>query len=118
MITDRQVRRLMKLMKTKKTVAEASAKAGMDEKTARKYLRLGSVPSEVQVEHAWRTRTDPFEDVWDEVKRMLKLNSGLEAKTLFEYMQRCQPGKFSDGKLRTLHRRLKVLSARLNYLLL
>lgn len=111
MITDRQVRRLMKLMKTKKTIAEASAKAGMDEKTARKYLRLGAVPSEVQVEHTWRTRTDPFEDVWDEVKRMLELNSGLEAKTLFEYMQRYRPGKFSDGKLRTLQRRLKVWRA-------
>ena len=36
MVTDRQFRRLMKLLKTEPTLA-AAAKAGMDEKTARKY---------------------------------------------------------------------------------
>jgi hypothetical protein len=34
MVTDRQVRRLFKLMVTKKTKALAAAKADMDEKTA------------------------------------------------------------------------------------
>ena len=56
MVTDKQVRRLMKLIKTEKTLATAAAKAGMDEKTARKYRRLGRLPSEVKVEHTWRTR--------------------------------------------------------------
>ena len=38
MVTDAQVRRLMKLIRTEKTLAVAAAKAGMDEKTARTYL--------------------------------------------------------------------------------
>jgi len=111
MVTDRQVRRLRKLMKKERSIAEAAAKADMDEKTARKYLRSGALPSEVKVEHTWRTRRDPFEDVWEEVKRMLELNSGLEAKTLFEYLRRSYPGRFSDGLLRTLQRRVKVWRA-------
>jgi len=98
-------------MKKERSIAEAAAKADMDEKTARKYLRSGALPSEVKVEHTWRTRRDPFEDVWEEVKRMLELNSGLEAKTLFEYLRRSYPGRFSDGLLRTLQRRVKVWRA-------
>ncbi len=64
MVTDKQVRRLMKLIKEEKTLAVAAAKAGMDEKTARKWRNLGKLPSEVRQQHNWRTRKDPFENVW------------------------------------------------------
>ena len=37
MVTNQQVRRLFKLMQTEPTGYLAAAKAGMDEKTARKY---------------------------------------------------------------------------------
>ena len=107
MVTDRQVMMLMKLIETEKTLATAAAKAGMDEKTARKYRRLGKLPSEVKVEYSWRTREDPFAEVWQEVKEKLEINPGLEAKTLFEDLQRRYPGRFADGQLRTLQRRVK-----------
>jgi hypothetical protein len=111
MVTDQQVRRLMKLKQTEATLAGAAAKAGMDEKTARKYLRLGRTPSEVRQAHTWRTREDPFEGVWEEVRAKLELNPGLEAKTLFEDLQRRYTGRFSDGQLRTLQRRVKAWRA-------
>ena len=38
---------------------------------------------------------------------MLEINHGLEAKTLFEDLQRKNPGKYEDGQLRTLQRRIK-----------
>ena len=82
-------------------------KAGMDEKTARKYRRLGKLPSQIKQEHTWRTRKDPFEDAWDKIKSMLEVNPGLEAKTLFEDLQRKKPGEFADGQLRTLQRRIR-----------
>ena len=107
MVTDRQVRRLRKLMNTEKTKTAAAMKAGMDEKTARKYARTEKLPSEAKEEHTWRTRTDPFDDVWEEIRRKLELNSGLEAKTLFEDLQRRYPGRFADGQLRTLQRKVK-----------
>jgi hypothetical protein len=111
MVTDNQVRILMTALKSEKTQAIAAAKAGMDEKTARKYIRLGRLPSDIKVEHTWRTREDPFAEVWPEIKEHLETNPGLEAKTLFDYLQRNYPGKFSDGQLRTLQRRIKVWRA-------
>ena len=111
MVTDAQVRRLMKLIQTEETLAIAASKAGMDEKTARKYRDTGQLPSQTKVEHTWRTRPDCFEEVWPDLQEMLELNDGLEAKTLFDYLQREQPGRFADGQLRTLQRRVKVWRA-------
>jgi hypothetical protein len=101
----------MTLVKTEKTLSLAAAKAGMCEKTARRYRRLGKMPSEVQQAHTWRTRGDPFAEVWEEVRGMLGEHSGLEAKTVFDALQRCYPGRFADGQLRTLQRRVKVWRA-------
>lgn len=106
-ISDRQVRRLRKLMEQHGRLNVSAAAAGMDEKTARKYLRAGKLPSEMQVEHSWRTREDPFADVWKEAKSLLESNEGLEAKTIFEHLQRTYPGRFSDGQLRTFQRKVK-----------
>ena len=108
MVTDRQVRRLMELLGKGMRLGSAAAKADMDEKTARKYRCLGKLPDEVRMEHSWRTREDPFDEVWAGVEEKLRINSGLEAKTLFEDLQRRYPGRFSDGQVRTLQRRVKI----------
>ena len=107
MITDRQVRKLMKELNRGRSLSVASAKSGMDEKTGRKYRRLGKVPSEVVGERGWRTRGDPFEEVWEELQARVTAHPGLQAKTLFQDLQRRNPGKYQDGQLRTLQRRLK-----------
>ena len=85
MVTDRQIRRLMMLIKKNETLSQASSKAGMDEKTARKYLRAGKLPSQMCSAHQWRTRSDPFEAGWGEVVHYLE-NPGMEAKTVFRYL--------------------------------
>lgn len=84
MVTDRQVRKLMKLIQTEDTLSNAAVKSGMDEKTARKYRRLKKLPSEIKSLHTWRTRPGTFTEVWAEVQSKLEVNPGLEAKTLFE----------------------------------
>lgn len=111
MVTDRQVRLLMSRLRKKRPLREAAARAGMDEKTARKYRDLGRLPSEVLPKTRWRTRPDPFDDVWNEVRSKLDLSSGLQAKTLFEDLKHRYPGRFSDGQLRTLQRHIKVWRA-------
>jgi len=110
-VTDRQVRILMELLGKGKSLITAASKADMDEKTARKYRELGKLPSDIKVDHTWRTREDPFIEVWEEVKGRLEINPGLEAKTLFEDLQRRYPGEFADGQLRTLQRRIKIWRA-------
>ena len=69
------------------------------------------LPNEMKKEHTWHTREDPFWEVWGEVRSKLDVNPGLEAKTLFGYLQRKYPGKFADGQLRTLQRRVKTWRA-------
>ena len=103
-VTDQQVRRLFRLDRRELPKGRAAAQAGLDEKTARKYRRLGRLPSEVGMAHTWRTREDPFDGVWAWVEGQLALNPGLEAKTLFEALRGQHPGRFRDGQLRTLQR--------------
>ena len=107
--TDEQVRRLMRLSRERDLPLGAlAAKAGMDEKTARKYLRCGKLPSRLKEPRDWRTREDPFGTVWAEAEALLQEAPGLEALTLFEELDRRYPGKFQEGQLRTLQRRVRV----------
>jgi hypothetical protein len=107
MVTDEQILRLRQALHKGMSLSLAAAKAGMDRKTAGKYRRLDRLPSEVGMEHSWRTREDPFDGVWPWVQEQLAANPRLEAKTLFLALQRLHPGRFADGQLRTLQRRLK-----------
>ena len=90
MVTDEQVRRLRKLSNTERNQEIAASKAGMDPTTARRYLGLERLPSELKRERPWRTREDPFSEVWDAVQRQVQESPRLEAKTLFEWLQRKQ----------------------------
>ena|SRR5436305_5795359 len=73
MVSDQQVKRLWRLSEEKLPFETAAAKAGMDPKTARKYLRDRRLPSEMQQKHTWRTRRDSFTDVWEEIRERLVL---------------------------------------------
>ena len=111
MIEDRQVRRLWKHLATGMPLWKAALKSGMDDKTARKYRDTRKLPSESAPAHTWRTRPDPFQDVWTEVFEQLELNPGLQAKTLFQWLQRKHPGRFQDSQLRTFQRGVKAWRA-------
>jgi hypothetical protein len=79
----------------------------MDRKTARKYLKLGKLPSEVKEPRVWRTRQDPFAEDWEYVTGLLREDPDLEAKTLFDHLEERTPGRYDEGQLRTLQRRIK-----------
>ena len=63
LVTDAQVRRLREKRMAGKTLPAAAAAAGMSERTARKW-QSGALPSTAKVPRTWRTREDPFADVW------------------------------------------------------
>jgi len=107
MVKDGQVRMLMRRSNQEQTLEAAAAKAGMSDKTARKYRRLGKLPSQCRVVHDWQTREDVFAADWPWAEELLKNHPGLEAKTLFEALQRERPGQYQDGQLRTFQRRVK-----------
>jgi Mu transposase, C-terminal domain len=107
MVKDGQVRMLMRLMNREKTLEAAAAKAGMTDKTARKYQRLGKLPSQCRVVHDWKTREDAFAEDWPWAQELLENHPGLEAKALFAALQRERPGQYQDSQLRTFQRRVK-----------
>ena len=107
MVTDEQVKRLWQVLSSGKSLAQSADRSNMDEKTARKYRRLGRLPSEVAPERSWRTRQDSFVEVWPEVHAQLQEAPGLEARTLFAWLQTKYPGKFDDSQLRSFQRGVK-----------
>jgi len=111
MVTDEQVRRLLAMKNKYQHLYQAADAAGMSPKTARKYLQSGILPSQCQPLHNWLTYPDAFAEDWPWVVGFLKTNSGIEAKYLFEALQRRCPGKYQDGQLRTFQRRVKVWKA-------
>jgi len=72
MVTDKQVKRLWKLMASQKTMASAEAMTGRDVRTARNCRDLGKLPSEVRAEHTWRTREDSCAEVWEGARAKLR----------------------------------------------
>lgn len=113
MVTDKQVRLLRKRRMTDKTLEAAATAAGMTEKTARKWLQ-GPLPSATKTPRVWRTRPDPFVDVWVPAIESLLVEDKegkLEAKTIFQELGRRWPGRFEKGQLRTLQRRVRAWRA-------
>jgi hypothetical protein len=113
MVTDRQVRLLRKKRMEEKTLEAAATAAGMCERTARTWQR-GALPSATKTPRTWRTRPDPFVDVWEEdVEPLLVADADgeLEAKTIFEELCRRHPDTFEFGQLRTLQRRVRIWRA-------
>ena len=60
-----------------------------------------------KVKRYWRTREDPFAEVWPKVLVWLESEPDQTAKELFARLRMQHPGAFRDGQLRTLQRRVK-----------
>ena len=93
-----------------KTQQAAAASAAMSERSARKWQR-GSLPSERKTDgRSWRTRPDPFADVWErDVEPLLRSDPDgeLSATTILEWLDERHPGRFGSSQLRTLQRRIR-----------
>jgi hypothetical protein len=110
MITDPPVRKLRQLDRQGIAKELAALRVGMDAQTARRYRRLGKLPSEVTRLHRnWRTRTDVFAQVWPDLEAKLQVHPKRQAKTLFADLQRRFPGRFADGQLPTRSRKCGLL---------
>jgi hypothetical protein len=105
--TDAQVRIAMCERKKGKNQTQAAAKANLySRKTVSKYEKADLLPSQLQKPRTYLTRVDGFAEDWPTIERMLVEAPELEAKTLFEWLNEQQPGKYQEGQLRTLQRRV------------
>ncbi len=86
--------------------AQAAAKAGVSERSARR-VEGGDVSVLSGQQRHWRTRQDPFAGVWErEIVPLLEAQPKLTATTLFEALQERYPERYGNGKKRTFQRRV------------
>src|SRR6266436_6628978 len=87
--------------------AAAAARSGFSERSGRRLGVDPVLPSQQDRTRRYRTRQDPFAEVWrEEVAPMLQAMPGLRATTLLEELQRHHPGRYPDRLLRSLQRRV------------
>jgi transposase len=90
----------------------AAARAGVSERTARKYEQAGRLPSQMGQRRTHRTREDPFVDDWPWVEAQIREDPALQAKTLFALLCSAFPGRYQEGQLRTLQRHVQAWRVR------
>ncbi len=83
--------------------ATLDVQAESEGSSRRKYRRT----KQPSLPRWWRTRKDPFEEVWEQVEGWLQVSPETTAKSLFEQLQKEHPGRFPDVQLRTLQRRVR-----------
>lgn len=106
MITKQQYHRLMNEHQAHGNITVSALKADTSRPTARKYVQAGKEPAQLQAKHTWRTRSDPLSGIWPQAQEMLGVAPELEAKALFDHLNRQYPGAAEEGQLRTFQRRV------------
>ena len=61
---DTEIRLYLQERRKGMTQRVAAARAGIGERTARKYEQAAALPSQLKGPHDWKTRIDPFEEDW------------------------------------------------------
>jgi len=108
-VTDAQVKLLRQKMMEGRAQEAAAAAAGISVRTAREW-QSGPLPSETKRARDWRTRPDPFAEVWEQQVvpwLVADVRGELEATTILAQLEREAPERFGPQQLRSLQRRLR-----------
>jgi transposase len=108
MLKDKQFFRLLSMRTEGKSQQNVADLLEISRSTVGKYDGTTIQPSLTKIPRTYLTRIDPFAEHWPEVVDKLKVSSGLQAKTLFQDLQRRFVGTFQDGQIRTLERKIKM----------
>ena len=103
--TVQQIKILMRYINIK-SLEIAAAKAGMSIKTAKKYLKSKTLPSNSKMSRNYNTRPDPFAKHWEQITTILNNTPGLQANQLLIYLMEQYPAHYSNKHLRSLQRRM------------
>lgn len=104
-ITNRQVARYMNERQIGRNQSQSADSADISTRTAR---RLDGGGRAAKGPRDYRTREDSFLGIWsEEIEPLLQRDAKLRAVTLFADLQIRHPGRFRDGQVRTLERRIR-----------
>jgi hypothetical protein len=107
MLNLKQYRRLLLKYAQGKNMSHTALGAGVDRKTARKYVKAQQTPHQLQKPHTWCTRQDPLAGAWPKATQMLADAPELEAKGLFEFLLAQPDNALRPDHLRTFQRRVR-----------
>ena len=102
----------MKQYQLENHIGRSAIKAGIDPKTAGKYVKGAAGPDEQPGERCWRTHPDAFAHVWPAVEEQLCREPELQAKVIFEELLAKESGKFSRRQRRSFERRVRAWKRR------
>jgi transposase len=109
-ITNNQIRLFMQSREIGKSIVVSAAQAGFSERSV--YNIANRSFGTANRKRSWKTRSDPFEGVWqNELVPLLESSPKLEARTLLEELQKRYPDQYPEKQLRTLQRRVKQWKA-------
>src|SRR5438128_6061679 len=103
---DTEIRLYLQERKKGMTQRVAAARAGIGERTARKYERAAALPSQLKRPHDWKTRSDPFEQDWSWIVAQLERDPALQGSTLFALLCEKHPERYRPTQVRTLQRHI------------
>lgn len=106
MKNDKEVRRYMQERSKGLSQQRAATRAGMSERTARKYEKARQLPSQLKRPHDWATRRNPFEQDWPWVVSQLERDAALQGSTLFALLCERHPERYQLTQMRTLQRHI------------
>ena len=106
MKNDYEVKLYMSERRKGMTQKQAAARAGVSERTARKYEQAGALPSALKGPHDWQTRFNPFEEDWPWVVAQLERDPALQSTTLFALLCERHPDRYRPTQDRTLRRHI------------
>lgn len=104
---DTEIRLYLQERKKGMTQKVAAARAGIGERTARKYEQAAALPSQLKRLHDWKTRIDPFEEDWPWVVAGLERDPALQGSTLFALLCERHPDRYRPTQVRTLQRHIQ-----------
>jgi hypothetical protein len=85
----------------------AAQETALDDSIKIDYFNYNKPKDKRSLPRNYRTRPDPFEQVWDEIQLKLELQPETYARELIEWLANRYPGEFSKAHTRTLQRRIQ-----------
>jgi len=106
-LNDKQANSYMSYRNQGKTQVIAALKSGVSVRSGRRIEKGEHCPNSGKL-RSWRTRKDPFVQVWQEmIEPLLSSRPTVMPITVLELLQQQYPGQFPDSLFRTLQRRIK-----------
>ena len=101
----------MKIRREAHTQEVSVAKVGISVRSGSR-IENGDLQPNKSKPRNWRTRSDPFEEIWEKyLEPLLESAPRLQPITLLDALQEKYPGQYPDSKLRTLQRRVREWKA-------